>query len=583
MKTSWQAYGNINWAFVILLLTVMGFDLFLNRIFNYKYAAEQRAEVTVALSNLTARLVESINSNLFIVYGMGAYIANSHDVTQDEFIGMSKTLLRQSTTLLNIAIAPGFVIKWVYPYSGNEKIIGLDYRKLPDQWEQARKTQTTGSMVIAGPIKLIQGGMGLVARAPVFLEKDHSFWGIVSSVMDLDKLLAYAEVNKSGNALKIAIRGKDGLGAEGEIFEGEGGIFSQSEKPVKQEIKLPLGSWEIAAVPKAGWRVSNPYHLKIHLLSFLLFLIAVSALLNRSRHKQALVERNERLQSMAAASHDALIMINSESVVMLWNHAAENMFGYTSEEAIGMDMHKLICREEDRDYARAGMKRFADAGTGPVLGCIMEMVGVRRSGETFPVERSVASFKHRGKWYAIGSLRDITARKNNEEKLIELSRTDFLTGLANRRYLLEQAQLILAQACRYARPCSVMMFDLDHFKDINDTYGHDAGDKVLQMVAMVVKRTLRQTDVVGRIGGEEFMAILPETGNSFAESAAERFRIALADEVLNIGLEIAVKVTVSIGLTHRMSNDATIESLMKLADEALYKAKNQGRNRVCVI
>lgn len=494
-------FGNITWALLLFLVIGVSVDLFLNRLFDREFITEQRVAATLELSAIRARLEENINSNLFLVYGMGAYVAHSENVSQDEFNGMSKTLLRQSTALVNMAIAPDFVIKWVYPRKGNEKIIGIDYRNIPDQWEQAKKAKETHAMAIAGPINLIQGGKGVIARVPVFLEKDNSFWGLVSSVMDLDKLLNYAEVKKNGGQLSIAIRGKDGLGADGEIFEGNHEIFSESLEPVKMEVRLPSGSWEMAAIPEKGWNGSNPYRLRIHLFSLLIFLIAVLALLNRSRHKQALLEREERLQGMAAASHDALIMIDSDSSIMLWNPAAEDMFGYSSEEAMGKDMHDLVCREEDRVAAKAGMKRFSETGTGPVMGCIAEMIGVRKSGSVFPVERSVASFKHRGKWYAIGSLRDITARKDYEKKLTVFATTDSLTGLTNRRYFLEQAQLLLAQACRYERQFSVMMFDLDHFKNVNDTYGHDVGDKVLERVARVVRRTMRQTDLIGRIGG----------------------------------------------------------------------------------
>lgn len=580
LKTSWRILSSNGLILLIFLFVALGVDHFLNRIFDNEYEVEQRAEVTLALSAMRARLEENINSNIFLVYGMGAYIANSESVSQEEFKAMATTLVNQSSALLNMAIAPDFVIKWVYPLKGNEKILGLDYRKVPDQWEQAEKVKLTGKMVVAGPIKLIQGGMGLVARVPVFLSKDGSFWGLVSSVMDLGKLVDYADINRKDGSLKVALRGKDGLGAKGEVFQGDPAFFAEANEPVIMQIKIPSGTWEMAGIPVDGWGESSPFHLRIHLFSLLFFLVAALAVLNRSRNKQALQESEERLQRMASASHDALIMIDSKSSIKLWNPAAEKMFGYMKNEVMGMNMHELICTEEDRKKAEAGMIGFAETGTGPILGSLMEMTGLRKSGEFFPLERSVASFRHRGEWYAIGSLRDITERKNTEKILRELASIDSLTGLSNRRYFMEQAQLVLSQACRYNRALSMMMFDLDHFKNINDTYGHDTGDKVLQRVGEVVRHIMRQTDVIGRIGGEEFAVVLPETEIQFALQAAERFRAALEDEVLVLEGGGRVTFTASIGLTCKITNEVSLEELMKQADDALYKAKKQGRNRV---
>ena len=157
-----------------------------------------------------------------------------------------------------------------------------------------------------------------------------------------------------------------------------------------------------------------------------------------------------------------------------------------------------------------------------------------------------------------------------------LADTDSLTGLSTRRHFLEQSEAIIKSAVRYAHPASLLMLDIDHFKHINDTRGHAAGDRVLQAVAGLLSRSVREVDVLGRLGGEEFAVMLPETGIARAAPAAERIRQgveALRPEGQNL--------TVSIGLAELRDED--LEALMIRADGHLYAAKKAGRNRVCAI
>jgi len=162
-----------------------------------------------------------------------------------------------------------------------------------------------------------------------------------------------------------------------------------------------------------------------------------------------------------------------------------------------------------------------------------------------------------------------------------MARTDELTGLNNRRAFTEQCERALEQARRYARPLALVMFDIDHFKTINDTHGHAAGDRVLQDLAGAILRTLREVDVAGRLGGEEFAVLLPETGGAEAVALAERLRKVVAGlKVSHQGHEIAC--TCSFGVAVRMEDDAVLDTLLSRADEALYRAKRQGRDRISV-
>ena len=179
------------------------------------------------------------------------------------------------------------------------------------------------------------------------------------------------------------------------------------------------------------------------------------------------------------------------------------------------------------------------------------------------------------------ALEDITERKRMEQELERQARTDALTSAASRRHFFARAEEAIRLSRRYSRPLSLLMLDLDHFKLVNDTYGHHVGDLVLKAMVKVAWETLREVDVLGRIGGEEFAILLPETDAEHAFQVAERLRQAVADAKVpfNGG---SVAFTVSIGSATLVDRDATIDVFLNRADGALYEAKRTGRNRVFV-
>lgn len=174
--------------------------------------------------------------------------------------------------------------------------------------------------------------------------------------------------------------------------------------------------------------------------------------------------------------------------------------------------------------------------------------------------------------------------KQLQDQLIELARIDELTSLWNRAYLDTRLTQEVALSRRSGRPLSVLMFDVDHFKRINDTHGHAAGDAVLRTIAVRVQSTLRSSDVACRYGGEEFSVILPGTEDTGAAILGERVRELIATGPMDVGTA-ALEVTVSVGYASSPDLVAplelTPETMLKCADAALYRAKRTGRNRVC--
>jgi diguanylate cyclase (GGDEF)-like protein/PAS domain S-box-containing protein len=182
----------------------------------------------------------------------------------------------------------------------------------------------------------------------------------------------------------------------------------------------------------------------------------------------------------------------------------------------------------------------------------------------------------------IGVLVDITDRKRMEEELRRMATTDSLTGVFNRRHFMDNAAVEVERAVRYDRPLSALMLDIDHFKRINDTWGHAIGDEALKALALCCSDVLRVEDMLGRLGGEEFACMLPETELAGAAALAERMRAAIEAIVVDGGNGEPVRFTSSIGVAQLTSPDWTAQTLLSRADVALYNAKQSGRNRVVV-
>lgn len=170
--------------------------------------------------------------------------------------------------------------------------------------------------------------------------------------------------------------------------------------------------------------------------------------------------------------------------------------------------------------------------------------------------------------------------RNRLEETVEQSITDSLTGLHNRRYLESHLRTLVTQSLQHGRALSVLIADIDHFKLVNDTHGHDAGDAVLREFSERFRRNTRGIDLAGRLGGEEFVIIMPDTEIARARQVAERLRACMAADEFSIQGGKRIRVTASVGLATLEKPDDTSETLLKRADRALYTAKRAGRNRV---
>ena len=200
-------------------------------------------------------------------------------------------------------------------------------------------------------------------------------------------------------------------------------------------------------------------------------------------------------------------------------------------------------------------------------------------GRVFIAELAAILLEYNGSQAFLVALNDISQRKELEAELFRQASTDALTGISNRRHFENLAEQEVRRARRFSRDLTAMMIDIDHFKPINDTFGHATGDTIIQGVVKRALESLRQSDSIGRVGGEEFAVVLPETSLSAAYDVAERLRAHIQEKPIITG-HVAVACTVSIGVAQLSPEDSNIETLLHRADVALYAAKKGGRNRV---
>lgn len=297
----------------------------------------------------------------------------------------------------------------------------------------------------------------------------------------------------------------------------------------------------------------------------------------RMRLEEELRLAKQRFQAIIDLAQDAIIAFDDDKVVSLFNPAAERMFGYAGAEIVGKPL-SLLLPDAARDGGLSLEPSAAAVGTGEKPS-LPEVTARRRDGACFPAETALSRIDFSsGRLFTL-ALRDISERKAAEEELRRLATTDPLTGVANRREFMACAEHELARVRRYGRPLALLMLDVDHFKSINDDYGHAAGDEVLRLLAAAARDCLRECDVVGRLGGEEFAVALPETQLPEAVEVAERLRRRLAELTVNAGAK-KIRFTASLGVSICRSADPTIEAPLSRADHALYAAKRGGRNRV---
>lgn len=407
--------------------------------FKGEHEDELLAEVLLAKSNLESELFRDV----FLVDSLATIFNIDPTEAVINFNEIGNHLLKKSDNIRNVGIAPNDVVERIIPLENNEKALGLDFRTIPEQYETVQRARERGDIFLAGPVDLVQGGRGLIARIPIFNDypANVDYWGTVSVVIDYEQLMREAGLLNIKNAT-IAVRGIDGTGEFGDVFEGNEVLFDEADYTAK--LIIPNGEWWVAADFSPQLTTQQKLFLELVRWGLIVVYILLFGL-----------------------------------ITLLWAF--------------------------------------------------------------YRVER----------------------RQANEDSLTHLANRRFMLGYLSRRFASKKTN---DQFC-------LLAIDLNHFKEINDNFGHAIGDEVLKAVARRLQSAVRGADELARMGGDEFLVVLNRIKDpGKVEKIVTKIRNTVEQDLIVID-GIPIQPSISIGVACSSERENSIERLLTLADLRMYEDK----------
>ncbi len=311
----------------------------LDRSEQQRFLQHNRASTIDRLSTVRSKLEGSLNSRLFLMRGLVAYISNNPKITEAEFAATARILLAQQTGIRNITLVKGTTIAYIYPREGNETAIGVDLTAVPEQREMVEDVINTRKTLLAGPVQLLEGGVGFVSRSPIFLTPSGAdpetgvYWGLAGLVIEKSALIEEAGLNDSSAKLQYALQGKDARGVSGEVFFGDKSIFQ--DNPVVLEVTLPNGSWQLAAIPTGGWAATSPLRGFLLAGGGLLALLSGVLAFSWVYGPEKLRASEAKYRQLVENANSIIMQLDSQGKITFFNEFAETFFGYSEAEIVG--------------------------------------------------------------------------------------------------------------------------------------------------------------------------------------------------------------------------------------------------------
>lgn len=296
----------------------------------------------------------------------------------------------------------------------------------------------------------------------------------------------------------------------------------------------------------------------------------------RSLIQSHLRDSEQRASLVLEHALDAIVNIDMQGLIVEWNRAASHIFGYSRSEVLGRRLEDVIVPPEHRIAHHQGMHRLQQTGQSRLLGKLIEITALRRDGTEFPIELTIVEIEREHEHYYSAFIRDITKRKEEEERIRILANYDALTGLPNRNLLNERVTVEIEKAWDQDGQFALMFLDLDHFKDVNDSLGHRYGDNLLIALTKRFEALVRPQDTICRLGGDEFVFLLAEADHAVAREVVERLLKAVEQPFVIDQYELTI--TASIGVAIYPDDGLDMESLQRNADVAMYRTKKESRN-----
>ncbi|MHB8060146.1 MAG: ATP-binding protein [Gaiellaceae bacterium] len=340
------------WLPAVLLLAGLVMSYQAAVIHDHSQREHLREKTGAKLEPIRSDLSRNTSAAAYLTEGLASQITTEGEPSPKRFRALAADLLKSNDAIRNIAIAPNNVVSQVYPIKGNEAILGFHYAENAAQWPMVKRMMSERHTVIAGPVSLVQGGVGIIIRRPIYVVDPARgggprYWGLVSTVIDFPKLLARSHLASPGDSLRLALRGYDGQGARGRIFWGDRRVFGDA--PVLSEIALPSGTWQLGGVPEKGWPGFNAFDSSYFLagglasmsLAGLLFglLLARSGrrleIVQRTRAETALRDSETRLLTAQEVAHLGFLDWNLETDEIACSDEAYRLFGINRDDAPG--------------------------------------------------------------------------------------------------------------------------------------------------------------------------------------------------------------------------------------------------------
>ena len=394
-------------TFWFSLTFILFISLVLDQVSYSRAKQSHRLFILSEVSSYRTQLESTLVSNIQLVRGLAVAVAAEPNLDQQRFAQIAAPLFDTSSELRNIGGAPDMVIRMSYPLAGNEKAIGLNFLENKAQRADAIRARDTNEIVMAGPLTLVQGGEALVARVPVYLPPNKHFWGLLSVVLDIDKIYTNAGIYELEENYNVAIQGRNGLGSQGEFFRGDSEILAHD--PLSFSLTFQGGEWVIFVSPKAGWAPPSsavwPLRLAIFticgllILAFLVFL----KMLNRQLQNEKMLVTMSSLAKIGAWS------FNLETQRVYWSDMTKEIFKFPLDEQPSWPRNLA--------YFKAGESR-------ETIKTLIERA--IKYGESYEVELEVINSQNQSLWVLVhgeaeirngrcvrifGSLQDINTRK----------------------------------------------------------------------------------------------------------------------------------------------------------------------------
>ncbi|HEY5763434.1 MAG TPA: EAL domain-containing protein [Rhodocyclaceae bacterium] len=540
-----------------------------------------------------------------------AAVLRQHDyqVEPAAFEALAGELAEYHAGVSSLQYAPDGIIQHIVPLAGNEAAIGHNLMAHTERNREARLAIETRRLTLAGPFSLVQGGVGLAGRLPIFRPTDKGkveFWGFAIALIRVPELLQAAGI---GHLRELGYRyrlwrlhpdtGRPHVFAADQSIEGD---LSDLVDPVTIDFEVPNGRWHLSAEPVEGWLspTRSDFLLKGVLVLFVALALTLTlyTLLRQplilgdlvTRRTRELEETNTRLAEEIAvrrqaeeqlrlgamvfeSSAESIMITDRSDRIVSVNDAFTRITGFTREEALGQPAILLDSGRHDAAFLKVMDEALVRDGRWQG-----EIWSRRKSGELFPqwLGISVLSDENGNVTHYVSIASDISERKASAERIHYLAHYDSLTGLPNRVLLRDRVQQAMVHADRQHTKIGLMLLDLDRFKVVNESLGHDLGDQLLLRVVDRLREAVRNTDTISRQGGDEFLIVVPDQrGAEVAARIAEKIQRLLA-QPFEIG-EHEVRVTASIGIAIYPDDGVDFDTLMKLCDIAMYFAKESGR------